>query len=106
MLYGGHVLEHAKDEGISLLGIESCYMVGALIHHMVCWKKSFNMLVLRMSFPPRCFFIICSLRKDNNACLFVVLVFMEPTVQVMLLYLSVAIPNPAPGPCTATLKCE
>ena len=72
MMYGGHVLEHTKDEGISLLGIESCYMVGALIHHMVCWKERFNILVLRMRFPPRCFLTICSLRKDNNACLFVV----------------------------------
>ena len=37
VLYGGHVLEHAQDEGISKLGLETCYMIGELIHHMVCW---------------------------------------------------------------------
>ena len=42
MLSGGPVLEHAQYEGMSLLGLESCCMVGELIHHMICWKEHYH----------------------------------------------------------------
>ena len=105
MLYGGHVLEHAQDEGISLLDVESCYMVGELIHHGLL-ERTLSHLVSRRSFPSRCFLAICSPRKYNKVLRFVVHVFNESSVQVMLWYLSVVIPNPGMWNCTATLMCE
>ena len=53
---------------------------------------------IEKSFTHRCFLTICSLGKENNS--FFVL------VQVMLWDLSVAIPNPGPWTCTATLMCD
>ena len=32
----------ARSRDRALLGNESCYMVGELIHHMVCWKEHFH----------------------------------------------------------------
>ena len=66
------------DEGTSLLGLDSCYMAGELIHHMACWKEHFH-ICIEKSFPHRCFLTICSLGKENNS--FFILVFKESTVQ-------------------------
>ena len=43
---GGHVLQLAQDEGISLYLLHSCCRVGEPINHMVCWKDICRFSVL------------------------------------------------------------